>query len=146
MPAGYGWKLHQVLVPAKFIATASSFIAVLMCLDGVEDNVLASLRPNYQQSTYTSIDRSARAALGLGILCILICMAGLLVGYTTHKTLAAFVQIPLHSAAAALYLYTHFASLHYARFWHVFFVFVLPPTLMEVVLIAKIRASKKISW
>eukprot|EP01064_Diplonema_japonicum_P007319 TRINITY_DN14972_c0_g1_i1.p1 TRINITY_DN14972_c0_g1~~TRINITY_DN14972_c0_g1_i1.p1 ORF type:complete len:145 (+),score=4.51 TRINITY_DN14972_c0_g1_i1:37-471(+) len=144
MPAGFGWKLQEVLTPVRFIATISDLVALLMCMDGVDSNLQASFVQGATIPSNTTL--SAKAAIGLSIACVLICLGGMMIGYTTLNTASSFLQIPLHSVAAALLLNVHYLSSHYVRFWHIFFVFILPSTLIEVVQILTTRASKKVSW
>eukprot|EP01061_Rhynchopus_euleeides_P014698 TRINITY_DN25372_c0_g1_i1.p1 TRINITY_DN25372_c0_g1~~TRINITY_DN25372_c0_g1_i1.p1 ORF type:complete len:147 (+),score=21.88 TRINITY_DN25372_c0_g1_i1:170-610(+) len=146
MPSGFGWRLRVVLVPLKFVAMMSNFVAILMCYDAIEKNVIASLRPGYRMAIYNETMTSAKVAVGLALLCCLLCLLSLMVGYSTLHGEAAIFQIPLHIASAALYFTVHYEQLHFMRFWHLLFTLVLPAALLEISLVAAVRNAKKISW
>ena len=146
MASGLGIRVRVLIVPLKFTCMMANFVALLMCWDTVEDNVLASLRPGYRTSIYDDTSRSAKVAVGLGLLFVLFCLIALMVGYSTLHHSAAILQVPLHCAAAYLYFTIHYSKLHYMYLWYVFFFLCLPAAVLEIGLILVMRNAKKISW
>ena len=146
MPLGCGWRVEALLVPTKMVAMLANLVAALMALDGIDSNVLASLRPGHRQAVYNDTMTSAKVAVSLGMAGICVCVCSLLVGYGALGSLPAIFQIPLHSASSAWYLYSHYTEAHYMRFWHIFFCLVFPATLLEVLVVAAARHAKKVSW
>lgn len=123
-----------LLVPFRVFMWTVHFTCLILATQASEDMIrISSLARGYRESDYRLLRSSTDLCLATSFLCLFFTLFGVVSGRTLRYGLANFFQGGCHGAAAVLLVVSWQAVAHVARLWHIFYVFSIIPTGLELV-------------
>ena len=94
--------------------------------------VKASLLPGYTSEDFDYFYSSAQAAIAMTIFCLVVCISGIATARTLRVTGVNFLHAVCHTSAGVLLLAVWHYTSHVHRLWHIFYVFSIIPSIVEL--------------
>ncbi|KEG11502.1 hypothetical protein DQ04_02561090 [Trypanosoma grayi] len=123
-----------LLVPFRLLMMVVHFTALICAADGSDAMIRnASLLPGYGEDDYIFFRRAADACLAGSFIFLFFNSWGVFTARTLRWGLMNVVHGCCHATAAVLLIVAWSVTAHVARLWHVFFIFSIIPTGLEVI-------------
>ena len=139
--------VHDVLVPLRFLALLGHFLATLLCLYAVRDNVLVALPFTYDAVSMENGLWSARFATYVTFAVLLVNAISLFGGFSTFDTALSLFHLTFHSVAGLLLTLTVINKGHFYFLWYITLIFSGPQLLADAwVFLSLILIVRKRNW
>lgn len=128
---------ESVLVPYRLVMWAAHLTALICAAQGSDTMIRqSSLARGYKEEDYVFLRQTAQLCLAASFLCLVVNLWGVFTGRTLRLSLSNVVQGTCDGAAAVLLIVAWNATAHIARLWHVFYIFSIIPTGLELLILA----------
>mmetsp|Transcript_17162 Transcript_17162/g.23895 ORF Transcript_17162/g.23895 Transcript_17162/m.23895 type:complete len:142 (-) Transcript_17162:103-528(-) len=127
-----GRRIHDSLIPARFLSTMGYLIAASLVYFSKDDNIRSSLAATYSTSEYDTKDSEITAAITLVVTCLAIQILSMLSGYTLFMVQLNAIHVLLNAIGAILTCWFILDSWHVTSFWYLFTFFSLLPLALEI--------------
>lgn len=107
----------------------------LLCVADYRDALIkqGSLLEGFSDEDYSHFATSARAAVGMTVICLMVCMLGVANARTLRVTGVNLLHAICHTTGGVLLLMVWYYTAHVHRIWHVFYFFSLIPAAVELI-------------
>ena len=138
---------HDVLVPLRFLALMGHFLAGVLAIYSVRDNVIVALPYNYDQGELDRLMWVSRFAMYTLFLCLLVNSISFFGGFTTFDTPVSIFNLTFHAVGGMLLALTVIHKGHYLYLWYIVGIFSGPPFLTDLVtLFSLLCIGRKRRW
>ena len=138
---------HDVLVPLRFLALVGHFLAGVLAIYSVRDNVIVALPYNYDQGELDRLMWVSRFAMYTLFLCLLVNSISFFGGFTTFDTPVSIFNLTFHAVGGMLLALTVIHKGHYLYLWYIVGIFSGPPFLTDLVtLFSLLCIGRKRRW
>lgn len=131
---GFFFRLNESLLVPWRLASFILHCAALLCVADYRHTLIVegSLLSGFSNDDLDFFMRSANGAIAATILCLVVCMSGVITGRSLRLPGVNLVHCVCHSVGGVLLMMIWFHTSHIERVWHVFYFFSLIPAIIEI--------------
>jgi hypothetical protein len=143
--SGFRWN-ETLLVPWKMLGLAVH-ITALLTVTRYRDTLLSLVVPDDAADSDKRIEtNSFNFALALTYIAVIVSAFALVTARTIRFGSINFLSALGHSVSGMLLMAVWLNDAHWARIWHVFFVFTMVPGLVELIAVLKVWFDGTYMW